>query len=51
MYKVLSAAQPIGRMGKPEEVAMFSLYLCSAPAAFITGCDYPLDGGFFNLRG
>jgi 2-keto-3-deoxy-L-fuconate dehydrogenase len=51
MYKVLSAAQPIGRMGKPEEVAMLALYLCSDAASFITGCDYPLDGGFLNLRG
>jgi NAD(P)-dependent dehydrogenase (short-subunit alcohol dehydrogenase family) len=51
MYKVLSAAQPIGRMGKPEEVAMLALYLCSDAASFITGCDYPLDGGFCNLRG
>jgi 2-keto-3-deoxy-L-fuconate dehydrogenase len=51
MYKVLSAAQPIGRMAKPEEVAMLALYLCSDAASFITGCDYPLDGGFFNLRG
>jgi 2-keto-3-deoxy-L-fuconate dehydrogenase len=51
MYKVLSAAQPIGRMGKPDEVAMLALYLCSDAASFITGCDYPLDGGFFNLRG
>jgi 2-keto-3-deoxy-L-fuconate dehydrogenase len=51
MYKVLSAAQPIGRMGKPEEVAALALYLCSDAASFITGCDYPLDGGFINLRG
>lgn len=51
MYRVLSAAQPIGRMGKPEEVALLALYLCSDAASFITGCDYPLDGGFFNLRG
>jgi NAD(P)-dependent dehydrogenase (short-subunit alcohol dehydrogenase family) len=51
MYKALSAAQPIGRMGKPDEVAMLALYLCSDAASFITGCDYPLDGGFFNLRG
>ena len=51
MYKVLSAAQPIGRMGKPEEVALLALYLCSDAASFITGCDYPIDGGWFNLRG
>lgn len=51
MYKVLSAAQPIGRMGKPEEVAQLALYLCSDAASFITGCDYPLDGGYMHLRG
>jgi NAD(P)-dependent dehydrogenase (short-subunit alcohol dehydrogenase family) len=46
----LSAAQPIGRMGTPEEVALLALYLCSDAASFVTGVDYPLDGGFFNLR-
>jgi NAD(P)-dependent dehydrogenase (short-subunit alcohol dehydrogenase family) len=51
MYKVLSAAQPIGRMGKPDEVAKLALYLCSDAASFITGCDYSLDGGYMNLRG
>ena len=50
-FAKLSAAQPIGRMGKPREVAMLALYLCSDEASFITGADYPLDGGFFNLRG
>ncbi len=46
----LSRAQPIGRMGKPEEVAALALYLCSEEASFLTGVDMPLDGGFFNLR-
>ena len=46
----LAAAQPIGRMGRPEEVASLALYLCSSEAGFITGVDYPLDGGFVNLR-
>lgn len=50
MFKVLSKAQPIGRMGEPEEVASLALYLCSDAASFITGLDCPLDGGFFNLR-
>jgi NAD(P)-dependent dehydrogenase (short-subunit alcohol dehydrogenase family) len=40
----------IGRMGTPEEIACLALYLCSDEAAFITGCDYPIDGGFMNLR-
>lgn len=48
--KVLAAAQPIGRMGTPEEVAMMALYLCSDAASFITGIDMPIDGGFVNLR-
>lgn len=51
MFQNLSNAQPIGRMGEPEEVASLALFLCSDEAAFITGVDYPLDGGFCNLRG
>ena len=51
MFRELSAAQPIGRMGTPEEVASLACYLCSDEASFITGADIPLDGGFFNLRG
>jgi 2-keto-3-deoxy-L-fuconate dehydrogenase len=48
--KVLAAAQPIGRMGTPEEIALMALYLCSDAASFLTGVDLPIDGGFFNLR-
>lgn len=48
--EVLARSQPIGRMGTPEEIAVLALYLCSEQAAFITGVDYPIDGGFFNLR-
>jgi 2-keto-3-deoxy-L-fuconate dehydrogenase len=48
--KTLAAAQPIGRMGTPEEVALLALYLCSDAASFLTGVDYPIDGGFMNLR-
>jgi NAD(P)-dependent dehydrogenase (short-subunit alcohol dehydrogenase family) len=51
MFRALSASQPIGRMGEPHEVAALALFLCSDEAAFITGTDYPIDGGFFNLRG
>jgi 2-keto-3-deoxy-L-fuconate dehydrogenase len=46
----LAAAQPIGRMGQPSEIALLALYLCSDAASFITGVDYPIDGGFTNLR-
>lgn len=51
MFDKLAHAQPIGRMAEPEEVASLALFLCSDDATFITGVDYPLDGGFFNLRG
>jgi len=50
MFEKLSKAQPIGRMGRPEEVAALALFLCSDDAGFITGVDYPIDGGFFNLH-
>jgi 2-keto-3-deoxy-L-fuconate dehydrogenase len=45
MFQTLSAAQPIGRMGTPEEVAHLALYLCSDESSFVTGQAYPLDGG------
>jgi len=50
MFEKLSKTQPIGRMAKPEEVAGLILYLCSDEAGFITGCDYPIDGGFTKLN-
>ncbi|WP_345951401.1 SDR family oxidoreductase [Mucilaginibacter sp. PAMB04274] len=50
MFEKLSQSQPIGRMAKPEEVAALALYLCSDEAGFITGCDYPIDGGFIKLN-
>jgi 2-keto-3-deoxy-L-fuconate dehydrogenase len=49
MFEKLSRTQPIGRMAKPEEIAYLILYLCSDEASFITGCDYPIDGGFIKL--
>lgn len=51
MFNNLSKTQPIGRMGKPEEIANLALYLCSDEASFITGTDYPIDGGFIKLNG
>jgi len=45
VFDQLSAYQPLGRMGTPEEVAQLALYLCSDEAAFITGQAFPIDGG------
>lgn len=50
MLTKLDQSQPIGRMGDPCEVAALALFLCSGQAKFITGSDYPIDGGFLNLR-
>lgn len=50
IFEKLSKSQPIGRMGKPDEVASLALYLCSDEAGFITGTDYPIDGGFITLN-
>ena len=51
MFEKLAKSQPIGRMAEPAEIASLALFLCSDEASFITGVDYPIDGGFFNLRG
>jgi NAD(P)-dependent dehydrogenase (short-subunit alcohol dehydrogenase family) len=50
MFDKLSKSQPIGRMGNVDEVAVLILYLVSDEAGFITGNDYPIDGGFIKLN-
>ena len=50
MMKNLSATQPIGRMGKPDEIASLAVYLASDESSFVTGSDYEIDGGFLNLK-
>ncbi|WP_334059117.1 SDR family NAD(P)-dependent oxidoreductase [Alteromonas sp. S005] len=41
-----AAAQPIGRLGQPEDVAELTYFLCSDKASFITGSLYAVDGGY-----
>ena len=50
MFARLSAGQPIGRMGRPEEIAALVAFLASDEAAFITGSAYDIDGGSTLLR-
>jgi NAD(P)-dependent dehydrogenase (short-subunit alcohol dehydrogenase family) len=50
VFEKLSKSQPIGRMGNTGEIATLILYLCSDEASFITGSDYPIDGGFIKLN-
>ena len=49
MFETLSRTQPIGRMGRPEEIAALALYLCSDEAGFVTGAAYPIDGGATSM--
>ena len=42
----LNARQPLGRLGKPEEIAHLILYLCSAEAGFVNGAVFSIDGGW-----
>lgn len=42
----LNARQPIGRLGKPEEIAYMALYLCSDQSAFVNGAVLSIDGGW-----
>jgi NAD(P)-dependent dehydrogenase (short-subunit alcohol dehydrogenase family) len=51
MFERLSMTQPIRRMAEPEEMASLAHFLCSDEAAFITGTDYAIDGGFLHLHG
>ena len=50
MFDKLSKTQPIGRMGTPDEIAALVAYLCSYEAAFVTGSNFPIDGGFVTLN-
>ena len=50
VFEQLARTQPIGRMGKPDEVAELALFLCSDAASFITGSNYTIDGGFTTLK-
>jgi NAD(P)-dependent dehydrogenase (short-subunit alcohol dehydrogenase family) len=40
------AAEPVGRLGTPEEVAEFVVWLCSDAASFVTGAALSVDGGY-----
>jgi len=51
MFQKLAQLQPMGRMAQPSEVASLALFLCSDASSFITGTNYPIDGGFLNLHG
>lgn len=50
MFEKLSATQPIGRMGTPEEIAELAYFVSSDAGSFMTGANIPIDGGFLGLK-
>lgn len=45
MKERFKAMIPMGRMGKPEEIAAAAVFLASEESGFVTGIDWPVDGG------
>jgi NAD(P)-dependent dehydrogenase (short-subunit alcohol dehydrogenase family) len=45
LYDSWVATHPVGRLGKPEEIAAIAVYLASDESAFSTGAEFRVDGG------
>jgi NAD(P)-dependent dehydrogenase (short-subunit alcohol dehydrogenase family) len=46
----MTAKHPVGRLGRPEEIAAAVLYLCSDTAKFTTGTSLKVDGGWLACK-
>ncbi len=47
-WKAFTARQPVGRLGRPTEIALLALYLASDESSFVTGQCHVIDGGWSN---
>jgi meso-butanediol dehydrogenase/(S,S)-butanediol dehydrogenase/diacetyl reductase len=43
------SVHPIGRLGKPEDIAGLAVYLASDASSWVTGAVYPVDGGYLAV--
>jgi NAD(P)-dependent dehydrogenase (short-subunit alcohol dehydrogenase family) len=46
LRRVLESRHPMGRLGRPEEIAFAALYLASDESAYVTGTPLVVDGGY-----
>ena len=46
-YEMMRKMEPVGRLGKPSEIAEAAVWLCSDQASFVTGHPMSVDGGSF----
>jgi NAD(P)-dependent dehydrogenase (short-subunit alcohol dehydrogenase family) len=44
-----AAAHPIGRLGKPEDIAGLAVFLASDESSWVTGSAFPVDGGYLAV--